>query len=90
MLRSMYSHQVLECFGQVGVEFLDVCLLTFARRRQRRDDHIAAIQAGARPMKETSSGGFTGARYVFLPRPDAYPSEIAALVVDHHPALRAA
>jgi hypothetical protein len=90
MLRSMHRYQVLECFGQLGVEFLDICLLTFARRRQRRNDRLAAIQADAPPMKNTSGGGSTGARYVYLPRPDAHPSEIATLVVDHYPALRAA
>jgi hypothetical protein len=51
MLRSMRLYQILECFGMVGVEFLDTCLLTFARRRQRRNDRLMELEAGEPPMR---------------------------------------
>ncbi len=73
--------------GMVGVEFLDICLLTFARRRQRRNDRLMELEAGEPPMRATSRGGSTGACYAYLPRPKACPIEIAGLIVDHYPAF---
>jgi hypothetical protein len=81
---------IVECFGRVGIDFRNLCLWTFARRRQRQQEHLRDLEAGTPPVNRASRGGFRGTRYCYLPRPQACPIEIAGLVVEHCSALREA
>jgi hypothetical protein len=85
MLKSMYTHQVMECFGQNGADFLAVCQFTQERRRHRRNNRVAQIAAGIQPSKAGSTSGT--ARSSFLPKPDGHPNELALLIVHHSPDL---
>jgi hypothetical protein len=89
MLKAMYTHQVVECFGQNGIDFLAVCHFTQERRRQRRINRIAHIEAGTMFRKASSCGG-TSTRYTYLPMPEAHPKELALVIVTQHPYLLAA
>jgi hypothetical protein len=86
MLKTMYTHQVVECFGHKGLDFVEVCQWTYAGRSQRREERIARIEEGLQPPTGSSTGG-TGSRYTYLPKPDAAPKDIALIIVENYPAL---
>jgi hypothetical protein len=88
-LKLMSRQQISTCFGQEGKDFVGLCEWTFACRRERRDRHLLTLDE-YQGHERTVSGRVAGSPYAYLPRPESAPSELAAVVVTHHPALLAA
>jgi hypothetical protein len=88
-LQLMYELQVMDCFGQPGVDFLDVCRTTVQGRRQRRAARIVLVERGL-SLKKCPAVAAAQTAYHYLPRPEARSDEIALVIVEHRPALREA